>query len=139
MRHPLTVMTFSDTGAHVSQIVDCSIQTHLLGYWVRECEAFALEEAVRMITAVPAAIWGFQDRGLLREGFVADLNIFDPLRVSPELPRLVHDLPGGGRRLIQGATGFLATIVAGQVTFRGGQPTGQLPGRLLRGILATKT
>ena len=78
MKHPRTVMTFSDAGAHVSQISDVSIQTHLLAYWVRQREAFTLEEAVRMITLVPATAWGLADRGLVREGFVADLNVFDP-------------------------------------------------------------
>ena len=84
MRHPRTVMTFSDSGAHVSQIIDCSIQTHLLAYWVREREAFTLEEAVRMITLAPATAWGLADRGLVREGFVADLNVFDPDAVAPD-------------------------------------------------------
>ena len=71
-------MTFSDSGAHVSQIMDSSIQTHLLAHWVRDRQAFTLEEAVRMITLAPATAWGFADRGLVREGLVADLNVFDP-------------------------------------------------------------
>ena len=78
MRHPRTVMTFSDSGAHLSQIADSSIHTHLLGHWVRDRQEFTLEEAVRMITLAPALAWGFTDRGLLREGMVADLNVFDP-------------------------------------------------------------
>jgi N-acyl-D-aspartate/D-glutamate deacylase len=137
MTHPRTVMTFSDAGAHVSQIADSSIQTHLLAYWVREREAFTLEEAVRMITLVPATDWGFADRGLVREGFVADLNVFDPDRVGPELPTVEHDLPGGARRLVQKASGFRATVVGGRVVLRDGGHTGALPGRLLRGPLAT--
>jgi N-acyl-D-amino-acid deacylase len=137
MRHPRTVMTFSDAGAHVSQISDASIQTHLLAYWVREREAFTLEEAVQMITLVPATDWGLADRGLVREGFVADLNVFDPETVGPELPTVEHDLPGGARRLVQKATGFRATVVGGGIVLCDGDHTGALPGRLLRGPLAT--
>ena len=120
MRHPRSVMTFSDAGAHVSQIADASIQTHLLGHWVRNEQALPLAEAVHMITAVPAAAWGFADRGSLAEGMVADINIFDPDTVGPEVPTLRSDLPGGGIRLIQRASGFRATLVGGQVTFRDG-------------------
>ncbi len=78
LRHPRTVMTFSDSGAHVSLIMDSSIHTHLLAYWMRERGAFSLEEAVKMITLTPAVAWGFTDRGLLRQGCIADLNVFDP-------------------------------------------------------------
>ena len=86
-----------------------------------------------MITLAPALAWGFNDRGLLREGMVADLNIFDPATVGPSVPTLVADLPAGGQRLEQRSVGFLATLVGGQVTIDGGAPTGATPGRLLRG------
>ncbi len=132
MRHPRTVMTFSDSGAHLSQIADSSIHTHLLGYWVRERREFTLEEAVRMITLAPALAWGFTDRGLIRAGMAADLNVLDPATVGPAVPRLVDDLPGGGLRLEQRSTGFAATVVAGQVTIHEGVPTGAMPGRLVR-------
>jgi N-acyl-D-amino-acid deacylase len=132
MRHPATVMTFSDSGAHVSQIMDSSIQTHLLSYWVRQEQAFSLPEAIRMITAVPAAAWGFNDRGLLREGMVADVNVFDPATVGPEMPTVVNDLPAGMKRLHQKATGFLATIVGGEVVLSNTEHTGALPGQLIR-------
>jgi N-acyl-D-amino-acid deacylase len=132
LRHPRAVMTFSDSGAHLSQIADSSIHTHLLGYWVRGRQEFTLEEAVRMITLAPALAWGFADRGLLRPGMVADLNVFDPDTVGPAVPTLVDDLPGGGRRLEQRSHGFLATVVNGQVTVRDGAVTGASPGRLLR-------
>ena len=95
LRHPRAVMTFSDSGAHLSQIADSSIHTHLLGHWVRDRQEFTLEEAVRMITLAPALAWGFADRGLVREGMVADLNVFDPATVGPAVPELVDDLPGG--------------------------------------------
>jgi N-acyl-D-aspartate/D-glutamate deacylase len=132
MKHPRTVMTFSDAGAHVSQISDCSIQTYLFAYWMRERGEFTLEEAVRMITLQPALAWGFADRGLVREGMVADLNVFDPETVAPQMPVIIDDLPGGGQRLVQRADGFLATVVAGEVVHRDGRHTGALPGRLLR-------
>lgn len=132
MRHPHCVMTFSDAGAHVSQIMDSSIQTNLLAYWTRERQAFTLEEAVRMITLKPAVLWNFADRGLVREGMIADLNVFDPDTVAPEMPVIAHDLPTGAMRLVQKATGFKATVVAGQVTLEGGQHTAAMSGRLLR-------
>ena len=76
-------MTFSDSGAHVSQIMDASLQTHLLSHWVREKQAFTLEQAVRMLSFVPATQWGFADRGLIREGIAADLVVFDPETIAP--------------------------------------------------------
>jgi N-acyl-D-amino-acid deacylase len=132
MKSPHSVMTFSDSGAHVSQIVDCSIQTHLLSHWVRDEEAFTLSEAVHMLTQVPSRAWGFLDRGVVAPGYAADLNVFDPARVGPRLPEVADDLPGGGRRLVQRADGFLATVVAGAVTFSEGEYTGAVPGRLIR-------
>jgi N-acyl-D-aspartate/D-glutamate deacylase len=132
LRHPHTVMTFSDTGAHVSQICDGSIHTYLLAYWVRQRQAFSLEEAVRMISATPAAVWGFNDRGLLREGMKADLNVIDPQTIMPRMPRVAADLPGGSKRFVQEADGFRATVVNGQVLMENGGHTGALPGRLLR-------
>jgi N-acyl-D-amino-acid deacylase len=132
LKHPRTVMTFSDTGAHVSQICDCSIHTHLLSYWVRERKAFTLEEAVHMITQTPAATWGFHERGLLREGLIADVNVFDPQAITALEPKVVNDLPGGASRFVQDATGIRATIVNGQVLMQDGKHTGVLPGRLLR-------
>jgi N-acyl-D-aspartate/D-glutamate deacylase len=129
-------MTFSDSGAHLSQIADSSIHTHLLGHWVRDRQEFTLEEAVRMITLAPALAWGFADRGLVRPGMAADLNIFDPATVGPAVPTLVNDLPGGGQRLEQRSEGFLATLVNGRVTVQDGALTGVSPGRLLRGRLA---
>jgi N-acyl-D-amino-acid deacylase len=139
MRHPRAVVTFSDSGAHVSQIIDSSLQTHLLSHWVRDEQAFTLEQAVRMLTLVPASHWGFGDRGLVREGYVADLLVFDPDTIAPEMPEVVHDLPGGARRLVQRARGIAATIVGGEVVLREGKPTGALPGQLLRGPYARRS
>jgi N-acyl-D-amino-acid deacylase len=132
MRHPNSVMTFSDSGAHVSQISDASIQTHLFAHWVRREQAFSVAEAVKMVSATPAQAWGFTDRGQLRTGYRGDLNIFDPDRIAPELPTLVHDLPANAPRLRQRSVGFLATIVAGQVVIRDGEHTGARPGQLIR-------
>ena len=135
MKHPRTIMTFSDSGAHVSQIADSSIQVHLLSYWTRERQAFTLEEAVRMVTFAPARAWGFHDRGMLREGMVADLNVIDYKNLAAEYPKVSYDLPAGARRLTQHSKGIHATVVAGQTLFRDGVHTGALPGQLLRGSL----
>ena len=137
MKHPRTVVTFSDSGAHVSQIMDASLQTHVLSHWVRAKQALTLEQGVRMLSFEPATLWGFADRGLIREGFAADLIVFDPGTVGPEMPDVVRDLPAGARRLVQKARGFAATVVNGEVVLRDGKHTGALPGRLLRGPLAT--
>ena len=137
MKHPRTVPTFSDAGAHVSQISDCSIHTHLLGHWVRDRGDFTLEEAVRMLTLAPARAWGFHDRGLLLEGMVADVNVFDPDTVAPAMPELVarpagrrtpdraarRGLPGDDRRR------------AGGPPRRGATPA-RCPAALLRGSAA---
>mgnify|MGYP003340479229 CR=1 FL=1 len=136
LRHPRTVMTFSDSGAHVSLIMDSSIHTHLLSYWVRERNAFSLEEGVKMITLTPAIAWGFTDRGLLRQGCIADINVFDPATVAPEIPTIEHDLPAGGRRLKQKSAGIMATVIAGKVAFKNGEHTGALGGKLLRASAA---
>jgi N-acyl-D-aspartate/D-glutamate deacylase len=136
MRHPRSVVTFSDSGAHVSQIMDSSLQTQVLAYWVRRRQAITLEEGVRMLTLEPASAWGFHDRGLLREGLAADVVVFDPDRVAPEMPEVVNDLPAGARRLRQKSRGFQASIVNGQIVLRDGEHTGAYPGRVLRGPLA---
>lgn len=136
LRHPRTIMTFSDSGAHLAQISDASIHTHLLGYWVRERGELSLEEAVRMLAFEPALAWGFHDRGLVREGMQADLNVFDPATVAPAVPRVVDDLPAGRPRLLQRSVGMRATLVAGQVTVENGVATGAHPGRLFRNRLA---
>jgi N-acyl-D-aspartate/D-glutamate deacylase len=132
MKHPRALVTFSDSGAHVSQIMDSSLQTHLLAYWVRQREEFSLEEAVRNLTLAPATAWNLADRGLVRPGFVADLNVIDPARVEPEMPEVVNDLPGGAKRLVQRAVGIRSTIVGGEEVLADGKPTGALPGVVLR-------
>ncbi len=138
MKHPRSVVTFSDSGAHVSQIMDSSLQTHVLSHWVREKQALTLEEAIRMLTFVPASNWGLQGRGLLRPGMAADVIVFDAEKIAPMLPTLDHDLPAGARRLKQKATGLKTTIVNGQVLLKNNEHTGALPGQLLRGPLAAR-
>jgi N-acyl-D-amino-acid deacylase len=136
MKHPRSVVTFSDAGAHVTQIMDNSLQTHIFSYWVREKQAFSLEEAVRLVTYDTATHWGFHDRGLLREGMAADIVVFDPHTIGPRMPEVAADLPAGAKRLKQTANGINATIVNGQILLRNNQHTGALPGKLLRGPLA---
>ena len=136
MRHPRSVVTFSDSGAHVSQIMDSSIQTHLLGHWVRDRQALTLEHAIRKITFELASFWGLQGRGMIAEGNFADVVVFDPNTISPTMPTLEYDLPGGARRLKQKSVGIKTTIVNGEVTLRNSEATGALPGKLIRGPLA---
>ncbi|MBT6444676.1 MAG: amidohydrolase family protein, partial [Acidimicrobiaceae bacterium] len=136
LRHPQAIPTFSDSGAHVSQIMDSSLQTHMLGHWVRNEQAFTIEQAVHRMTQVPATAWGFLDRGVIAPGMAADINVFDLETVTPDMPELVYDLPGGARRLRQTASGFKATMVNGQVLLDHGEATGARPGQLLRGRLA---
>jgi N-acyl-D-amino-acid deacylase len=138
MRHPRAVVTFSDSGAHVSQLMDSSLQTHVLAHWVRAKQAFTLEQAVRMLTLVPATYWGFADRGLIRPGMAADFVVFDPDTIAAEMPEVVRDLPAGAKRLVQRARGVAATVVNGEILLRDGKPTGALPGQLLRGPLARR-
>jgi len=106
---------------------------------VREKQAFTLEQAVRMLTLVPASQWGFADRGLVREGLATDLIVFDPETIAPEMPEVVNDLPAGARRLVQRARGIAATVVNGEIVLRDGKHTGALPGRLLRGPFARRS
>ena len=133
LEHPRTLATFSDSGAHVCQEMGSSLQTHMLSYWVRDKQAFTLEEAVRMLTFDNASAWELPDRGLVRRGYVADLVLFDEARVKPRLPTVQTDLPGGARRLVQKADGIAATVVGGAVTLVDGEATGETPGGLLKG------
>ena len=132
LQHPRTLATFSDSGAHVCQEMGSSLQTHLLNYWVRQKQAFSLEQAVRMLTFDNASAFEFNDRGLLRPGYRADVVVFDADTIRPCLPTVETDLPGGARRLVQKADGIAATVVNGAVTFRHGASPGVYPGQLIR-------
>jgi N-acyl-D-aspartate/D-glutamate deacylase len=130
--HPDVVLGFSDSGAHVSQMADASITTHMLAYWVREQKVFSLEQAVRLMTSAPARAWRLPDRGLVREGMIADLNVLDPETVGPRMPVLKTDLPAAGQRIEQRSDGIRATLVAGVPLVERGEHTGAHPGSLLR-------
>ena len=132
MKHPRSVITFSDSGAHVSQIMDSSLQTHLLSYWVREKQAMTLEDAIKQITYNTATMWGLHDRGLIREGMAADLVVFDADTIGAKMPEVVHDLPAGAKRLKQTADGILNTVVNGEILLTNNDHSGAVPGRLLR-------
>jgi N-acyl-D-aspartate/D-glutamate deacylase len=137
LKHPRTLATFSDSGAHVCQEMGSSLQTHFLSYWVRKRGAFTLEEAVKKLTHDNAKAWEMNDRGLLREGFRADVVLFEEKGVRPCLPTVETDLPGGARRLVQKAEGIRATLVNGAVAFENGQATGDYAGTVLKGKLAS--
>ena len=132
LTHPRTLIGDSDAGAHVSQLCDASFYVSLFSDWVRRSEIFTIEEAVRMCSFDPARMWGFHDRGLVAQGCVADLMIFDPEEIAPLMPEVVHDLPAGNKRLLQKAKGILATVVSGEVLIENGEHTGALPGQLVR-------
>jgi N-acyl-D-amino-acid deacylase len=136
LKHPRTLATFSDSGAHVCQEMGSSLQTHLLNYWVKQREEFTLEEAVRMLTFDNASAWELAGRGLVRTGYAADLVVFDDQRIRPSLPTVEADLPGGARRLVQKAEGIAATIVNGTLAFENGETTGDFAGQVLKGRLA---
>lgn len=132
LRHPNTVMAGSDVGAHTTKCLDADFPMTLLGRWVCQREAFTWEEALRMLTFEPASVWGFKDRGLLREGAIADIVLFDPATVAPRTPYVANCLPGGGSQIREKAFGIQCVIVAGIEILRDNQLTGAAPGRLLR-------
>ena len=136
--HPDTVIGLADGGAHVALICDASVYTSLLGWFVHERTRgprVPLEIAVAKMTGRPAALYGFDDRGVLAVGKKADLNVVDAARLRVRLPEVVHDLPTGAPRVIQKADGYVATIVSGQVTLREGIDTGARPGGLVRSLV----
>jgi len=135
MTHPATVLGLSDGGAHCGLICDASMPTTLLTHWVRDRsrgDRLPLEQAVHLQTQRTATTYGLADRGVLAPGLRADLNLIDLEGLRLHAPEMVFDLPAGGRRLIQRADGYVATVVAGEVTVEHGEPTGARPGRLVR-------
>jgi N-acyl-D-aspartate/D-glutamate deacylase len=135
MTHPRTVVGLSDGGAHCGLICDVSFPTSLLTHWVRDRsrgDRLSLEQAVHLQTARTARTYGFHDRGTIEVGKRADLNLVDLDGMRLYEPEMVFDLPAGGRRLVQRVDGYKATVVAGQVSFEDGEPTGARPGRLVR-------
>ncbi len=134
LHHPLTLMGLADGGAHVGTICDASFPTFLLSHWARDRakSRFTIERAVQMLTSDTARFVGLYDRGVIAVGKKADLNVIELDKLSLSRPALVRDLPAGGRRLLQGVEGYLATIVSGEVTRRGGEATAARPGRIVR-------
>ena len=122
----------SDGGAHVDFICDVGYATALLDLWVRKKGALSLEKAVHKLTQAPATLFGIPDRGVLAEGKVADLVLFDPETVTAKAPRYAYDLPCNGRRLVSESEGIKATFVAGVQLYDEGKHTGAMPGRILR-------
>ena len=136
MRNPNTVLGLGDGGAHLGTICDASFSTHMLTHWTRDRtrgERLPVETVVKWHTRDTAAAVGLLDRGLLAPGHRADLNVIDHAQLRLRAPRMVHDLPAGGRRLMQDAEGYRLAVVSGQITYRDGEATGALPGRLVRG------
>jgi N-acyl-D-aspartate/D-glutamate deacylase len=127
------IMGLGDGGAHVGFISDAGFPTWLLKYWGKERERFALPELIRRLTSDTAGAAGLSDRGTIAMGLKADLNVIDYDRIGYERPYVTYDLPAGGRRLLQKANGYSATVVSGAVTYRDGEATGALPGVLVRG------
>ena len=136
MQHPNVLFGLSDGGAHCGVIADAGMPTFILTHWARDRtkgEKFPLEFLVRKLTRDTAMAYGLADRGQLKEGLLADINIIDFDRLRLFRPEAVYDLPAGGRRLIQRAEGYRYTVKSGQVTFEDGEHTGALPGTLVRG------
>jgi N-acyl-D-aspartate/D-glutamate deacylase len=136
LMHPGTVLGLGDGGAHCGLLCDASLPTYLLTHWVRDRdrgERLTLEAAVHHQTRRTAALYGFDDRGLLAPGYLADVNVIDLDSLSIPAPEMVYDLPAGGRRLIQKAHGYAATVKRGQVVLADDEATGARPGMLLRG------
>ena len=141
LTHPACIPALGDGGAHYGAICDASYSTFLLAHWCRDAESdhIPLADAVHMLTQKAARAVGLNDRGLLRPGYKADINIIDMNRLAIALPTIVYDLPAGGRRLDQTARGYDATIVAGQVIRRHDTATDALPGKLVRGAQLAPT
>ena len=129
---PVTIMGLADAGAHATQIMDASQPTYLLSHWVRDRGVLSLEEGVRRLTSDTAGFIGYSDRGVLREGAFADLNVIDLDAMSLPLPEIVRDFPGGAPRFVQTSGGIDHTIVNGRRSWRRGEHTGALAGRILR-------
>ena len=134
LMHPTTVWGLGDGGAHCGTTCDASTPTYMLTHWARDREnGIPLETVIKKITSQTAGLFGLGDRGVLAPGMRADINVIDHAGLTLHAPVMVHDLPGDARRFIQRSTGYVATILAGQVTLRNGEETGARPGALVRG------
>jgi N-acyl-D-aspartate/D-glutamate deacylase len=136
LTQPDVVLGLGDGGAHCGLLCDASVPTYMLSHWARERsrgERLTLELAVNLQTLRTASLFGFADRGVVAPGYLADLNVIDADHVVSDAPEIVYDLPAGGRRLVQRARGYGATVKRGVVVREDDRSTGELPGRLLRG------
>jgi N-acyl-D-aspartate/D-glutamate deacylase len=135
LAHPDTIFGLGDGGAHVGLISDASFPTYALSHWARDRAhgRMTVGHVVEQLTSATAGAVGLEDRGVLAAGMRADINVIDFDRLHCAMPEMAYDLPAGGKRLLQGAEGYRTTVVAGEITYRDGEPTGALPGRLVRG------
>ena len=136
LTHPAGVAGLSDGGAHCGMICDASYPTYLLSFWAKgrtRGEGLPLEFVVKKQSHDTAQLYGLTDRGVIAEGKKADINIIDMDRIAIGRPAMAYDLPAGGKRLLQSATGYTHTILSGEVVRRDGVDTGARPGRLVRG------
>lgn len=129
LTHPRALLGLSDAGAHVGTVCDASFSTFMLTHWVRR---MTLPAVVHMLTQKQAKYLGLQDRGVLRVGMRADINVIDPAKLALCIPELVRDLPAGGKRFMQKAEGYIGTWVAGECVIRSGEITSHKPGKLVR-------
>lgn len=132
LQSPFAIPGISDGGAHLATQCGAHFPTHLLARWVRDRGILGLEEAVRKLTAVPAAVLGLRDRGFVAEGLAADLVVFDPDTVEPSAQQRVKDLPGGEERLVRKSEGIIYTVVGGEVLLDHGEHSGAYNGKVLR-------
>jgi N-acyl-D-aspartate/D-glutamate deacylase len=136
LTHPATVLGLGDGGAHCGVLCDASLPTFMLSHWARDRhrgEKLPVEQVVHLQTRRTAELYGFRDRGLLAPGYLADINVIDHDNLALESPEMVYDLPASGKRLIQRARGYVATVKSGTVVRDHDEATGDRPGRLLRG------
>ena len=132
LTRPYVTLGLADAGAHSKQIMDASQPTFFLTHWIREKGMFSLEEGIRRMTSDTADLFGIQNRGRLRQGSFADINVIDFDGMSLEYPEIVNDFPGGAGRFIQRSTGYSKTIVNGEVFMQDGEHSGALNGKMLR-------
>jgi len=136
--HPNTLIGLGDGGAHVGVMCDATDMAHTISYWTRDRirgPKHRLEDVVRRLTSANADAIGLTDRGRIKTGLRADINVIDYESLTLHSPKIHYDLPAGGKRLLQQTTGIDATLVAGQAVWREGEATGALPGRLLRSVV----
>jgi len=135
-QHPQTRMGLSDAGAHCGAICDGGMPTFMLTHWTRDRtrgERLSIPHIVRRQTSETAQLFGLNDRGILAPGYRADINLIDYGNLRLGRPEIAYDLPAGGRRLLQRAEGYVATLVRGTAIAENGELTGAYPGKLLRG------